>query len=144
MAILNYTTKVPAEKTVALIMQKLVEFGVRNVSLDYDEKKNASGIQFTFLLPDGKPLLFRLEENSPGVLKALNNAANVPQKLCTIEHARNVAWRIKKDFIEAQLALVEAGIASLPEMFIGDLVDKKGSRLIEVFAQNSDHFLLNE
>lgn len=36
----------------------------------------------------------------------------------TDEHARRVAWRVTKDWLDAQLAIIDAGLAELTEIML--------------------------
>ena len=53
----------------------------------------------------------------------------VPRRLVTDEQAVKVSWRIIKDWIEAQMALVEAELAELAEVFLPYAITKDGNTL---------------
>ena len=42
----------------------------------------------------------------------------IPPKMRTKEQATRVAWRIVKDWLAAQLAMIEAGLVDLEEVFL--------------------------
>ena len=116
MAILNYTTSIAAEKTGSEIQRKLAKAKAQAVLCEYDDNAIMVAISFRMLTPYGL-VFFRLPANIPGVYKALKSA-NVPKRLQTEEQAARVAWRIVKDWVEAQLAIVEAGMAEITEVFL--------------------------
>ena len=117
MPIMNYSTKIEATKTVGEIQALLGRHGARSIFTDYDEYRNISAVGFMILL-DKHALNFRLPCNVDDVLSCLNSQKGVPNSSRNREQARRVAWRIIKDWIEAQLALVEAKQAEMAEVFM--------------------------
>ena len=61
---------------------------------------------------------FRLPAQIDRIYVLLQRDNKVPRNLKTREQAARVAWRIIKDWIEAQLALVEAEQAEMVEVFL--------------------------
>jgi hypothetical protein len=134
MAILNYTTKIDAFKTVGEIQSILVKHGAMNVSVDFDQ---AQPVSLTFLVQlNGELINFRLPCNFMGVHRALTKDASVPKSLKTQEQARRVAWRILKDWVESQMAIVESELATLPEVFLPYIVMPTGLTLYESVNQH--------
>lgn len=117
MAILNYTTSISTEKTASEIQAKLVKAGAQAVLCEYGGDGIMSAISFRIQTPQGL-IFFRLPSNKEGVLRALKSNRKIPSKLKTKDQASRVAWRILKDWIEAQLAIVEAEIAKISEVFL--------------------------
>lgn len=135
MPILNYTTKVDAHKTLAEIQRRLVAKGAQSVSVDYEPNGTPSAV--TFMIPvNEKPIHFRLPSNYQGVEKAMQRAKGVPYRLQTREQAVRVCWRILKDWIEAQMAIIEAGQAQLSEVFLAYALNDKGQTLFQFFNDN--------
>lgn len=117
MPILNYTTTISAEKTASEIQKKLAMAKAQAVLCEYDDEAIMSAMSFRINTAHGV-ITFRLPANTQGVLKALKRDKKVPRKLQTKEQAAKVAWRVLKDWIEAQLAIVEADMADLTEVFL--------------------------
>lgn len=116
--ILNYTTSIAATKTVAEIQQMLASKGARKIITDYSESGVLVGISFTVTI-NKMEVLFRLPANWKGVQKAIKNQKrSVAAKYKTDAHAINVCWRIIKDWIEAQMAIVEAEQADIATIFL--------------------------
>jgi hypothetical protein len=134
MPILNYTTQISAHKTIAEVQQKLVGKGAQAVSVEY-EAGVPSALTFTIKVSD-RPVQFKLPTNYDGVYKAMCRAKGVPYRLQTREQAVRVCWRILKDWIEAQLAIIEAGQATLPEVFLAYALNSDGQTLFEHFSGN--------
>jgi hypothetical protein len=134
MAILNYTTTIDPFKTIGEIQAILVRHGALNVSTDYVDQCPSA---LTFLVDlKGEFVSFRLPSNHTGVYNALRRDAAVPKKFKTEEQARRVAWRIVKDWVEAQMAVTQAGLATLPEVFLPYAVTASGLTLYESVSQH--------
>ena len=116
MPILNYTTQIDIKKTANGIQNKLSEAGAEAVMVEYRDG-DPSAISFRIQTPQGL-LSFRMPSNPDGVLKALINHPKVPQRLCHRQQATRVSWRILKDWVEVQLAMVESGNAELTQVFL--------------------------
>lgn len=139
MAILNYTTTIDPFKTIGEIHAVLVKHGATNISVDYADKLPTA---LTFLVDlNGEFVNFRLPSNHTRVYKALCKDQNIARKYKTQEQARRVAWRIVKDWVEAQMAIIEAGLATLPEVFLPYAVVANGQTLFDSVSQNGMKFL---
>lgn len=140
MPILNYTTKISASKTIGEIQEILVDHGATKIVCDYDEFRLPS--QVTFSIPmNGEKVFFALPARYEGVLAAMTANKKVPRASCTKEQAVRVAWRIMKDWIEAQCAIIEAGLAEMPEVFLPYAVTQKGTTLYNELKGDSKLFL---
>ena len=125
MPILNYTTKIAPTKTIAEIQTILGVKGASRVSVDYE---GGQPVAIHFELPfQGKQLPFRLPCNVTGVLNVLKKQ-KVSSSFRNPDQAGRVAWRITKDWIEAQFALVEAGQAEMVEVFLPYAFDPATNR----------------
>ncbi len=141
MPILNYTTEISAARTVGEIQNILARAGAASIRVDYQDKEPDAVI---FMLMIGyAPVEFRVPSRWQGVHSILHrdDSPGMRPKFRTEVHARRVAWRIVKDWIEAQLALVESGQATLPQLFLPHAIRADGQTLYEVVAANP-RFLL--
>lgn len=116
MPIANYTTSIKAEKTVGEIQGMLARAGASAVLFDFDGAE-VSAISFR-LLHEDVMVSFRLPANIKSIYVVLQNDPDVPRRLRTMEQASRVAWRIIKDWLRAQLAIVEAEQAEMVEVFL--------------------------
>ena len=130
MGILNYTTQISVEKTSAEIQKKLTSVGVRAFMTEYDDDGIMNSMKFQI-----RNIFFRLPLNIDGVFKALEED-NLPPRFRSYEQASRVAWRIIKDWIEAQIALIRAGQADLVQVFLPYAQTKEGVTLYEVVKAN--------
>lgn len=138
MPILNYTTQIEAEKTAVEIQLKLVKAKARAVTSEYDDNGKIWAMSFGLETPHGF-LRFRIPANSKGVFNALVRDRKLARKYKNPDQARRVAWRILKDWIEAQIAIVESEHSVLEEVFLPYAMDKRGKTLFEYFC-NDDGF----
>ena len=113
MGILNYTTTISVEKTTAEIQKKLVVAGARSFLSDYDDNGIMCAISFKF-----NNVYFRLPINIDGVYNAMVDDRNIQRRFKTYEQASRVAWRIIKDWVEAQVAIIQAGQAEMTQVFL--------------------------
>lgn len=112
MPILNYTTTVTASRTAGEIQERLAKAGAKAVLCEYDDS-GISGIMcaMSFRIATKHGLVsFRMPANTGGVLKVLTKDPKVPKRLKTQQQAANVAWRVIKDWVDAQLAMVQARV----------------------------------
>lgn len=132
MPILNYTTTIPAERTVMEIHQVLARAGAKSINVDYDDEGLPQSVTFLVKVQENW-VNFRLPSNYTGVLAALQNDPTIPRRLATVAHARRVAWRITKVWVEAQMAIIEARQAELAEVFLPYAVPNTGRTLYQDF-----------
>lgn len=133
MAILNYTTSISSEKTAMEIQQRLVRAKATAVLSEYEDAV-LSHISFKVQTKHGE-MAFRLPANIDGVWSALKRDGKVAKSLKTREQAARVAWRIVKDWVEAQIAIIEAEMATLPQVFLPYMQTDKGT-VYECFERN--------
>lgn len=142
MPILCYTTKIDPIKTIAEISQCLVKHGARKIVSDYDEDGLPTAVTF-WIEMNGMPVYFSLPCNWEGVLAAMKKDPKVPRGLETKEQALRVSWRIIKEWVEAQMAIVEAQLAGIAEVFLPYAVTKDGSTLYKKLASGDNKLLLS-
>lgn len=114
MAILNYTTKVPVGRTVAEIHKILVKAGASAIMNGYSPSGQICEIQFRVTTKTMGEVFYTLPADVDGVSSALKKDRVYRDQ----EHAERVAWRIVKDWVEAQMAIIEAQMAELPQVFL--------------------------
>jgi hypothetical protein len=119
-AILNYTTSIDAGKTAGECIGLLAQHGAGHIGIDYDGERQPCGLSFEIGTPWG-PRSYHMPVNIAGTQKALEQAyakRSIDLRFTYSDHARRVAWRVMKDWLEAQLALIEAGLAELTEIML--------------------------
>lgn len=139
MPILNYTTQIASEKTIGEITKILVKHGATKIVTDYKDKL-PSAVTFCLMVNDNM-VGFSLPANYNGVLRAMKNDRDAPRSACNDEQALRVSWRIVKDWVEAQCAIVEANLAELAEVFLPYAVHGSGKTLYQHFKDNGPKLL---
>lgn len=136
MAILNYTTEIPVEKTLAEIQTILVKAGASAVLNEY-EAGEIVAVSFKVDVR-GQEIGFRLPANIDAVYKVLvarkkYRGWNDEEKYrsSNTAQAHRVGWRIIKDWVEAQMALIQLEIASIDQVFLPYAVMRGGRTLYE-------------
>ena len=118
MPLLNYSTKVSAERTLGEIMQVLVGKGARQIMTVYDAEGVPSGLRWIIESRHG-PLSYALPCNIEAVFTILTeDRILVRDPAARRQQAARVAWRIVKDWVEAQMALLATGMVELEEIFL--------------------------
>jgi len=125
MPILNYTTTISTEKTAGEIQSMLAKAGANAIMIEYGPDAVMSAMSFRINTTHGV-ITFRLPSNTEGVFQSLCASKKVPRAKKTHEQAARVAWRILKDWIEAQLAITEAQLADLEQVFLPYAQDANG------------------
>lgn len=125
MPILNYTTKIDAWQTVNEIQKILVKHKATHFSIK-NEGSRPVALAFTIDFK-GQPLNFLLPCKSNGVWEVIKKdryAIKVLKKAQRFEEEQSfrIAWRIVKDWVEAQLALVEVEMVKIEEVFMPYLI----------------------
>ena len=119
MAILNYTTTVDAFKTVSEIEYILLKHRAKSIMKNY-EGEAITGL--SFLIDTGiQQIPVRLPVKVDECLKVLKKEKREnprTQIKDTREQAERVAWRILKDWIEAQMALLDIEMVRFEEIFL--------------------------
>lgn len=132
MAILNYTTTVSAFRTSSEIEEILVKHKAKSIMKNY-EGESITGL--SFLIDTGmQQIPIRLPVKVDECLKVLKKEKREnPKKQIkdTREHAERVAWRILKDWVEAQMALLDIEMVRLEEIFLPYIQTNNGQTVYE-------------
>lgn len=143
MGLLNYSTTIDAAKTISQIHSILAKCGADKILSEY-KGGGIEALSFMVEGPNGN-LAFRLPANVRAVQKILEKQyqeGRIPRRYIGYEQAVRVAWRILKDWIEAQLAIIEAGMVTVDEVFLPYLLIEKDKTLYQSMLERG--FLLPE
>ena len=118
MPLLNYTTKVPAERTVAEVMTILAQKGALEIITMYDAERQPCGLKWRMETRHG-PLAYALPLNVEAVFTIMTEQrVMITNEAGRRAQARRTAWRILKDWIQAQMALLETNMVEMEEIFL--------------------------
>ena len=135
MPLLNYTTDVPASRTIGQVQGLLVEAGARQIMTDYDDVGRAKGLAFVVQTVHG-PRGFVLPVNAHRVEAVLKKDKKVAPRYRTPEQAEKVAWRIVKDWLEAQLAIIRTEMVTLDQVMLPYMTNDAGATMYELYVDS--------
>ncbi len=130
--LMNYTTSISAEKTLGEIMGLLAGAGARSLQIDYDDNGQPSGLSFLinteigergFALPARVDAVFT-------ILEEQYERGRVQRRFANREQAARVCWRILRDWVDAQLALIQAGLADLEEVMLPYMIQGSAGQTV--------------
>ena len=131
MPLLNYTTKVDVYETIGTIEGKLAKIGARKILKEYNDDGDIIALSFMVNSPVGSQAI-KLPVNVDAVHQVL-----VRQKVkADREQAARVAWRILKDWIEAQLAILETEMVAMDEIFLPYMLMDGRRTVYQVYVDN--------
>jgi hypothetical protein len=134
--LLNYTTTVAAPRTIGQVHAILVEAGARQIMTTYSEIGEPTGIAFAIETAGGSRA-FKLPIQADRVLSVLKRDPKVRNtKYATPEQAERVAWRIAKDWLEAQLAIVRTEMVTFEEVMLPYMRTEDGRTVYELYVDN--------
>lgn len=126
MPLANYTTEVPAMKSVGEIQGMLISHKAKIIRIDYEQEKPVA-ISFMVNTSNGD-IPFRLPTNVLKVRQLLidmriKKPPEWSQEYKVFikridEQAYRVSWRILRDWVRAQMAIIETEMVALDEVFL--------------------------
>lgn len=134
---LNYTTAIEAQKSASECIAILAMHGARAVAMTYDNGL-PGGLHFQVKTAFGDRA-YALPTNVAGtkmVLEKAYRAGKIPRSKSTLEQAQRTSWRVVKVWLEAQLALIEAGLVDLPQVMLPFMIDEAGQTVWQRFLDN--------
>lgn len=128
MAIKNYTSVVDVYTSLGEIQGALAKHGAQKIMVDYDEGKPIS-IAFQLETQMG-PRGFSLSAFVDGTLQVFKS-----QKVKADQaQAERTAWRNLRDWVLAQMALLESCCMPMDELFLPYMTDNNGNTLYEAYC----------
>ncbi|MDQ3917194.1 MAG: hypothetical protein M3348_01715 [Acidobacteriota bacterium] len=136
--LLNYTTEVEPTKTAGEIIGILAAKGAQSIMIDYRQGE-PTGIAFKIAVR-GRDVGFRLPCNVEGAYKAMQRM-NIAPRFKEEGQAKRTAWRILKNWVEAQMAIIECGQAEMAEVFLAYAITETGQTLFQRYTQDPTRML---
>lgn len=134
MALLNYSTTVPVSRTIGQVHALLVEAGARQIMTTYSDVGTPTGVSFAIVIADGSRA-FTLPVQVERVAAVLKRDRKVPPRYKTPEQAERVGWRIVKDWLEAQLALLKTEMVTFEEIMLPYMRSADGTTMYELYVR---------
>lgn len=136
MALKNYTTTINANRTIGEIQEILSEHGATAIMTEYSNG-NVVALSFKVNTPKGE-IGIRLPANIEQVEMVLKMQKRKNGQIKdTTEQATKVAWRIIKDWIDAQMAILETEMVKMEEIFLPYILNKSGQTVYQMFEEKT-------
>lgn len=135
----NAASVMSIPKIFDVITKTLVSHKAKHITFSYEDSGRIAAIEFVLDI-HGQEYPFRLPARVKSVEKILY--ANVFLSKTQKEQAYRVAWANIRDWIGAQLALIDTGMVTAEEVFLPYMVARDGRTFYEVMAEQ--RFLLPE
>ncbi|MBA7590760.1 hypothetical protein ES708_32897 [subsurface metagenome] len=137
MSIANYSTEVAAIKSVGEIQGMLVAHGAQSILMNYASDKTVESLSFIIDTPHGE-INIRLPVKPEAILKIMEADPGIRPGYCNHEQSVKVAWRILKDWVRAQMAILETEMVQMEQIFLPYMTMRDGQTLYEVFEQKGN------
>lgn len=139
MPLKNYSTDISAMKSLGEIQGNLAAHEAVSIMINYNANREPESLSFIVPTRQGD-LPFKLPSNVAAVQKVLDlqraGGRNKPGQ------AARVAWRIVKDWVAAQLAIIETEMVTIEQVFLPYMQVKNGQTLYELLVNKG--FYLTE
>lgn len=130
--LMNYTSVVPAEKSILEIERLLSKAGASKIAKDYLRDGTVKAFIFSIPLEHG-PVLFRLPCDVDSVFAVLMNEYKRPRQDTAKKvrrQAERVAWRIMLDWIEAQITMIQLHQVKPEQVFLPYAYDSRTGKTL--------------
>ncbi len=137
--LLNYTTTIAVEKTHGEICRMLAKHGAKSVLSEFDDDGEPVAVSFLVDTPFGERG-FRLPANIEAVNKTLTQQwgkGEVQRRFVSREQAARVGWRIIKDWLEAQMAIVDTQMVTFTQVMLPYMVTENNQTVYEALESRN-------
>ena len=127
MKLKNYTSTVPAERSIMQIEKRLVEIGASHIAKSYTGDGHLAGIMFQVNNKDHSQS-FKLPANVSTISEMMLSEIKRPHpgtKNRIKEQAERTAWKLLLDWVEVQVSMILIGRREVIEVFLPYLYDFK-------------------
>jgi hypothetical protein len=135
------TTEISAERTAGEIQTVLREHGARQIVMEYGADGQITGMNF-LLAVNGLPYPFKLPVRTEAVKRMFKERRRKTQgfsadrwERADAEQAERVAWRQLLRWVQAQMAMSDAGMVQPHEVFAPYLLEPSGRTLFEYLEE---------
>jgi hypothetical protein len=145
MPLKNYTSEVPAMRSIGQIQENLIAHGAISIMTNIGPDRKTESISFIIPTKHGD-IPFRLPANVKKVEAILlGRRARKPEKVMKRigEQASRTAWRIIKDWVDAQLAIIETEMVTIEQVFLPYMMIDNKTTLYDKMLDKG-FLLLNE
>jgi hypothetical protein len=125
MNIKNYTSGVPAERSINRIEKILVEMGATSVNKQYDSNKKIEAIAFLIIV-NGNTIPFKLPAKASEVESVLIKSVKrmtEGTRMRIREQSERTAWKLVSEWVEIQMSMIQLKQADFIEVFLPYVYD---------------------
>lgn len=138
----NFSTQISMEKTIAEIEMMLAKSGATKLMKEFDDKGRPFRLSFAIRTEFGE-MPVKLPMNKTGLMNVFKMQVSngvLPRKYWNSEwaeeQAMRVGWRVLKDWLDSQLALLSIEMVKIEEIFLPYIYNAKlGKTMFEVLEQ---------
>lgn len=139
MAIKNYSTSIGFNRTISEIEKILGNYDCTQISKVLED---GDPVALYFTIPfKGHPINYKMPTRWKRVHKILQNTKQCSKRQKSERHAKNVAWRNIKDWIDSQTALMEAEMVEIQQIFLPFMVDQQDQTVYDRFLEQGPKLL---
>lgn len=137
----NYTTQVPANRSIAEIQDMLQRGGATGILLEYEKGGTGRIKELCFKMElEGNTLMFRLPLRLAEAKKAMQDQG-ITRASSDDDYVYRVAWRILKDWVDIQMTILELNMVEMVEIFLPYAVRPNGQTIFEALKENPQFLL---
>lgn len=132
----NFSTTIAVEKTISEIERMLSKYGATKIMKEYDEFGNPCRLIFAIMTEHGE-MPVKLPINTDKVLNVFKiqvSDGKLPRKYWdgewAVEQAHRVGWRIIKDWLDAQLTILQIEMVKVQELFLPYAYDARSGQTL--------------
>jgi hypothetical protein len=125
MNIKNYTSGVPAERSINRIEKILVEMGATSVNKQYNKDKKIEAIAFLIIV-EGNTIPFKLPAKASEVESVLIKSVKrmtEGTRMRIREQSERTAWKLVSEWVEIQMSMIQLKQADFIEVFLPYVYD---------------------
>jgi len=137
MAIKNYTSVVKPTDSLGKIQAILAEYGASRIQIEYTDQRKPKSVTFAMWI-GGNEIAFQLSVDVAGLLQAMKEDSKVPSAHCNSEQAERTAWKNKLEWLQIQLAEIQANQARMEQLLLGYAVTRNGQTAYERLQQGEN------
>jgi|SRR6056297_675530 len=141
MVLKNYTTSISVEKTMMEIEKILASHGASHIFKMYNDDHQPMALAFKASI-NGQLISFKLPMEEDKILRVFQievNKGKLPKKYYSDkDQARRTGWRIIKDWVVAQMALIEIHVVKFEEIFLPYIYDEVNNKTLFEKLENNN------
>ena len=124
----NYTTEVPADRSIGHIEKLLVSFGALNIMKEYNQETNRCKAISFIIEVDGMKMPFRLPAETDKAFRWLRKKKPQTSEKTLREQSERIAWKLVHEWIHTQLSMIELEQAEKLQLLFPYLYDVEAQK----------------